>query len=112
MTLKDRCAARIRFEHDVGRLDVAMRNAALFGGGQSARRFVRLLQAPARAAEDRRAALWLERFAFDQLHDIETLAILFAIMMTRAHWDDGLRGARARVRNAIGLRASSRLFGL
>src|SRR5947208_5421966 len=73
-------AARIRFEHDVGRLDVAMHNAALFGGGQRA---CTLLNHFKRETERHRALtpdLGLKRFALDQFHNVKTFTVLFAVV--------------------------------
>src|SRR5436853_1485787 len=73
-------AARIRFEHDVGRLDVAMHHTALFGGGQRARSLLDHFKRQRELHRTFAADLGFERFAFDQLHDIETLTVLLAVM--------------------------------
>src|SRR2546430_7639165 len=75
-----RAAAWIRLQHDIRWLDVPVHNTARFRGGQCARRlfdyFERLRERHGAIAANPR----FERFAFDQLHDIETLAVLLAIM--------------------------------
>src|SRR5438132_3060812 len=89
-------AARIRLQHDVGRLDVAMDNAARFGGGERA---CTLLNHFKRETERHRAltpTLGLKRFALDQFHNVKTFTLLFAVVTdTRDIRMANLRG-RAR----------------
>jgi hypothetical protein len=73
-------AARIRFEHDVGRLDVAMHNAALFRGGQRARGLLNHFKRQRERQRTFAPHFGLERFAFDQFHDVETFAVLFTVV--------------------------------
>src|SRR5207253_11398770 len=73
-------AARIRFEHHVGRLDVAMHNAACFSGGERA---CTLLNHFKRGTERHRALtpdLGLKRFALDQFHNVKTFTVLFPVV--------------------------------
>src|SRR5207249_418577 len=73
-------AAWIRLEHDIGWLDVAMNDAACFRFRQCPRRlfdcFERLRERHWPAAANPR----FECFAFHQLHDVETLTVLFAVV--------------------------------
>src|SRR6266550_823808 len=73
-------AARIRLQHDIGWFNVAMHNAACFGGGQSA---CTLLNHFKRETERHRALtpdLGLKRFALDQFHNVKTFTVLFAVV--------------------------------
>src|SRR4029077_11765403 len=89
-------AARIRLQHDIGWFNVAMHNAACFGGGERARTLLNHFQ---RETERHRALtpdLGLKRFALDQFHNVKTLTVLFAIVSdTRDVRMTNLRG-RAR----------------
>src|SRR5437588_8540006 len=75
-----RAAAWIRLQHDIRWLDVPVHHTARFRCGQCARRlfdyFERLRERHGAIAANPR----FERFAFDQLHDIETLTVLLAVM--------------------------------
>src|SRR5947208_2172969 len=98
-------AARIRFEHDVGRLDVAMHNAACFGGGQRA---CTLLNHFKRETERHRALtpdLGLKRFALDQFHNVKTFTVLFAVVTDTR--DVRMTNLRGRVRFAQETRLDS-----
>src|SRR4029077_11921432 len=76
----DWCTPRVGLEHDVGRLDVAMHHTALFGGGQRARSLLNHFQRGRERHRTFATNLGFERFACDQRHDVETFAILFAIV--------------------------------
>src|SRR5258708_29102887 len=75
-----RAAAWIRLQHDIRWLDIPVHHTAHFRGGQCARRlfdcFERLRERHGAIAANPR----FERFAFDQLHDVETLTVLLAVM--------------------------------
>src|SRR4029077_9831414 len=98
-------AARIRFEHDVGRLDVAMHNAALFRGGQRARGLLNHFQRQREWHRTFAPHFGFERFAFDQFHDVETFALLFAVMSDAR--DTGMTDLRGRARFAQETRSDS-----
>src|SRR5437016_6842186 len=88
-----RTAARIALEHDVRRFDVAMDNAARFGGSQSARNLLDNFQRERKRQWTFPPDFGLECFALDQLHDIETLTVLLAVMThARDVWMTDLRG--------------------
>ena len=57
-----------------------MHNAALFRGGQRARGLLNHFERQSERHRTFASDLGFERFAFDQLHDVETLTVLFAIM--------------------------------
>src|SRR4029077_4270490 len=57
-----------------------MHNAALFGGGQCARRLFDYFERQRERHWPIAANPRFERFAFDQFHDIETLTVLLAVM--------------------------------
>src|SRR6266487_4674165 len=75
-----RTAARIALEHDVRRFDVAMDNAAGFGGSQSTRNLLDNFQRERKRQWTFPPDFGLECFALDQLHHIEAFAILFTVM--------------------------------
>src|SRR5207302_10250305 len=75
-----RTAARIALEHDVRRFDIAMDNAARFGGSQSARNLLDNFQRERKRQWTFSSDFGLECFALDQLHHIEAFAILFAVV--------------------------------
>ena len=82
-----------------------MHNAALFGGGQRARRLLDHFERQRERHRTFAANFGFERFAFDQLHDIETLTVLFAVM-TDAR-DIRMMDLRGRARFAQETRSDS-----
>ena len=57
-----------------------MHNAALFRGGQCARGLLDYFERECERHRTFAPDFGFERFAFDQLHDVETFAVLFAVM--------------------------------
>src|SRR6266550_1388976 len=75
-----RAAAWIRLEHDIRWLDVAVNHAARFRGGQCARRLFDYFESDCERQRTFAPHFGFKRFALDQLHDIETLTVLLAVM--------------------------------
>src|SRR5207248_926359 len=75
-----RTAARIALEHDVRRFDVAMDNAARFGGSQRARNLLDNFQRERKRQWTFPADFGLECFALDQFHNVKTFTGLFAVV--------------------------------
>src|SRR6266550_5274728 len=73
-------AARIRLQHDIGWFNVAMHDAACFGGSQSARNLLDNFQRERKRQWTFPPDFGLECFALDQFHDIEAFAVMFTVM--------------------------------
>src|SRR4029453_17396513 len=101
-------AARIGLQHDIGWFNVAMHNAACFGGGEGA---CTLLNHFKRETERHRALppdLGLKRFALDQFHNIETFTVLFAVVTDMR--DVRMTNLRGRARFAQETRSGPGIF--
>src|SRR5262249_1163243 len=72
--------ARITFKHDVGWLNVAMDHTACFRGSQRARGLFNYFQGKGEWHRPVTTDTGFQRFALDQFHGIETLAILLSII--------------------------------
>src|SRR5712691_4625208 len=89
-------AARIRLQHDIGRFNVAMHNAACFGGGERASTLLNHFKRETERHRSLTPDLGLKRFALDQFHNVTTFTLLFAVVTdTRDVTMTNLRG-RAR----------------
>src|SRR5207248_6648097 len=75
-----RTAARIALEHDVRRFDVAMDNAARFGGSQGARNLLDNFQRERKRQWTFPPDFGLEGLALDQFHNVKTFTGLFAVV--------------------------------
>src|SRR5204863_663445 len=100
-----RTAARIELEHNIRRFDIAMDNAARFGGSQSARNLLDNFQRERKRQWTFPPDFGLEGLALDQLHDVETLTVLFAVV-TDAR-DVRMTNLRGRARLAQETRSDS-----
>src|SRR4029077_18348987 len=99
-------AAWIRLQHDIRWLDVSVHDTARFGGSQSTRNLLDNFQCERKRQWTFPPDFGLECFAFDQLHDVETLTVLFAVVThARDIWMMNLRG---RARFAQETRSDSR----
>src|SRR5438094_3873537 len=101
-----RAAAWIRLQHDIRWLNVPVHHTVRFGGGQRARRLFDYFERQRQRHRTFAPHFGLERFAFDQFHDIETLTVLLAVM-TDAR-DIGMTDLRGRARFAQETRSDSR----
>src|SRR4029077_7805792 len=103
--LKDRCAARIGLEHDVGRFDIAMHDATGFSGRERTRRLLDYFERECERHWTFATDLSFERFAFDQFHNVETLTVLFTVVSDAR--DIGMMDLRGRARFAQEARSDS-----
>src|SRR5438105_6218713 len=101
-----RTAAWIRLQHDIRWLDVAVHDTARFRGRERTRRLLDYFERQCQRHWTFPTDLGFERFAFDQLHDIETLTVLFAVMTDTR--DIRMTDLRGRARFAQETRSDSR----
>ena len=91
-----------------------MHDATRFSGGECASRLLNHFKCKRKRHRTFATHFGLERFAFDQFHDVETLTVLFAIVSDAR--DIRMMNLRGRARFAQETRSDSghlaRLFGL
>ena len=73
-------AGRVGLEHDIGWLDVPMHDTTRFRRSQCPRGLLNHFECQRERHWPIAADPRFERFAFDQLHDIETLTVLFTVV--------------------------------
>ena len=73
-------AARLGFDHQVRRLDVAVDDAVRFRGREGARGLLHHFERQRERQRPFAADPRFERFALDQLHDVKAFAILLSVM--------------------------------
>ena len=69
-----------RSDHEIGRLEVAMHHAARFGGRQSASRLQDDFESEIQRQRPIAPHALFQRLAFDELHHVKALALLFAVV--------------------------------
>ena len=109
-------AGRVELEHDIGWLNVPMHHTAGFRRSQGSHSLLNHFECQRERQWPVAANPRFERFAFDQLHDIETLAVLFTVVTdARNIRMANLRGStrfpqETRARSGISRRASVDYF--